>query len=217
MGRHIRVFIAGLLISFLGTLPLGTLNITAFNIAATQNVSDAVWFALAVVLVELLVVRITLISTIRIDFKNRFFLYILPMAAAMLLYMAVSGFVTLGDHQASAVGSHILPVIKSSVLLGLLLSVLNPMHVPFWMGWNTILIHRKTLNNRRGIYSFYITGIGLGSISGLMIFIFAGRLIFQNYQQYSSILSVITASLYLGFSLYLLYVLYQHHFKLLIR
>lgn len=88
------------------------------------------------------------------------------------------------------------------------------MHVPFWIGWNSVLIDRKTLDKTPGMYLSYITGIGLGSITALMVFIFAGKYIYQNYQQYNYMITFIMGCLYLGFSLYLMFLFYKKHLKL---
>ncbi|MEA1786743.1 LysE family transporter [Arenibacter sp. GZD96] len=217
MIKHINILLAGLLISFLGALPLGTLNITAFQIAAMQNVPDALWFAIAVVVVELVVVRITLVIAHKIDFSDKFFAYVFPIAALLLMYLAISSFITSGNAQELDAGTTLFPFVKSTFILGILLSILNPMHLPFWMSWNSILFERKTLEKRLSMYAMYITGIGVGSITALFIFIFAGKHIFQNYQQYNYLLAFIMGCLYLGFSFYLLYLLYKNHVKLNIQ
>ena len=190
---------------------------TAFHIAGFQNVSEALLFALAVVFVELVVVRITLTYSKKIDLGNKVFFYLLPIAIALLMYLSVSSFTSLNDDQAIQAESISFPMLKSSILLGLLLSVLNPMHIPFWTTWNSVLIAKNRLDRKPGMYTSYITGIGLGSIGGLMIFVFAGKYIFHNYHEYSYVIAFIMGCLYLGFSFYLLFLLYKNHLKLIIQ
>lgn len=209
----LKVFASGLLISFIGSLPLGTLNITAFQIAASQNVNQAVWFAIAVIIVELIVVLITLYGINKINFKSKLFVYMLPLGVFVLSHLAISSFAAALTHGASETNSHIFPSIKSSFILGLLLSAINPMHFPFWLSWNSILVSRKMLSKKPGIYPSYITGIGLGSIAGLMIFIFAGNFIIHNYQHYNSFILNIIGSIYTIFALFLIYRFYQNHLK----
>lgn len=88
MKKLIQIGGTGFLISFLGALPLGTLNVTTFQIAAVKEVSSALWFALAVVLVELIEVRLTLDWKGAIHLEHRLFYYVLPTASAVLLYLA---------------------------------------------------------------------------------------------------------------------------------
>ena len=213
MRKLIKLGIAGLLISFLGTLPLGTLNITAFHIAASKTISEALWFSIAVVLIELLVVRLTLMGDRRINFNGKLSFYLLPMAIALLLYLAISSFIAYASPVDIGVGADLFPGIQSVFLLGLALSALNPMHIPFWMGWNRILRARNLLGTQRRSYAAYIAAIGLGSLGGLLVFVFSGRYIVEYYLQYSMLVNLLLGFLYLGFSLYLLFLLYKKHLK----
>ena len=60
--RLLRIFITGLTISFLGTLPLGTLNIAAMQIAITDGIPPAMYFVLGALLVEVMYVRVSLVA-----------------------------------------------------------------------------------------------------------------------------------------------------------
>ena len=60
MSTLLLLFGAGLLISFLGSLPLGTLNITAMQIAIQETIRRALQYALGVAIIELFYVRLSL-------------------------------------------------------------------------------------------------------------------------------------------------------------
>ena len=60
MFSFINIFTAGMVISFLGSLPLGTLNIAAMQIAVQETVRRALAYALGVAIVEILYVRLSL-------------------------------------------------------------------------------------------------------------------------------------------------------------
>jgi len=215
--KYLKVGFYGFLISFLGTLPLGTLNITAFNIAASTTINDAIWFSIAVVLVELVVVLFTLIGNEKINFEGKLSFYLIPIGAVVLLYMAVHSFMTASNVEELNTAINIFPGIESPFVLGILLSVLNPMHIPFWMTWNRILMAKRTLHKTKRSYTTYISSVGIGSLAGLFLFIFAGSHIFQNYGQYSMIINLSLGVLYLGFSIYLIFLLYEKHLKLKIQ
>lgn len=217
MNALTRILFSGFVISFIGTLPLGTLNTTAFQIAASENISEAFLFATAVIIVELIIVRITLLGANSINLNSKFFSYIMPAAIAMLIYLSASNFISASSQQNIHTSSSIFPMIKSSFTLGLIMSLLNPMHVPFWMGWNSVLKNRNTLQRKPGMYSSYITGIAVGSVAGLMPFILAGKFLITNYQQYSFIISCAMGILYLGFALYLLFRFYKNYPGLVLR
>jgi threonine/homoserine/homoserine lactone efflux protein len=58
---------------------------------------------------------------------------------------------------------------------GLALSLLNPLHIPFWMGWTAILKTRKILGDRAMDYNIYIAAIGTGTCAAFTIYGFAGN------------------------------------------
>lgn len=214
MGKHLRLFFTGLLVSFIGALPLGVINSTAFQIASQDNTMGAVQFAIVVVIVELIVVRISLTYLSNFHLDNKIYKYLLFMLIAVLLYLAFSNLYSQGADVIVEVGMDMFPMVKSTMLLGFILSALNPLQIPFWIGWNSTLIKRKILIKRSGMYAFYLTGIGFGSMMTLLIFIYAGSYIFSNYTENNRLIHIFMGCLYLGFSIYLLFLFYKSELKL---
>lgn len=212
--NFIKLVIAGMLISFVGALPLGSLNITAFDIAANDGFSSAIGFALAAIVVELIYVRLTLLGNRKLVVGDRFARYALPFAAALLLYLAIASFYTAKVSVDVPVGPMLFPKIASPILLGLLLSALNPLQIPFWMLWNKYLLDKGILAHQRSSYAGYMMGIGSGTFLGLLVFMFLGRFIVSNYEGYHVVTNTILGILYLGFSCYLLILLYKKHTNL---
>ncbi len=215
--KLLKIFGAGLLVSFLGGLPFGVLNLTAFQIAAIQNIQDAFIFSVAVVLIELAAARVALLGVNSMNLKHRAFSFILPMGIITLLYLAVSNFTATQTFSELGALPKVFPFIKSSFLLGLLLSFLNPMHLPFWLGWNSIFLSRRTLQRGFGMYSFYLTGIGLGSLMGLLVYIVAGKYLFNQYNHFGNVFSIFIASLYLVFAIYLSVLFYKNQIRVKIN
>jgi threonine/homoserine/homoserine lactone efflux protein len=214
MPNYAKVCFYGLLISFVGALPFGTLNLTAFDIAASQGLVSAIWFAMAVVLVELSVVRITLYGNERLHLGERALKYILPLGIVFLLYLSLSSFLEMDSVTVTDTKTDFFPQIGSTFVLGLLLSALNPLQFPFWMTWNQVLGRKGILQRSNSHYVFYILGIGLGTLVGLGIFILAGKFIFANYDRYHTITNLMMGLLYLGFSFYLMFIFIKkriHH------
>lgn len=177
-----------MLISFLGSLPLGTLNIAAMQIGIQESITHALWFALGSLLVEMIYVRISLVG---IDWVRKHH-----------KLMQVMEWVTLGIMVALAVGSFIAAVKTGSngpakngflelgihrFLLGMLMCAINPVQIPFWFGWSTILFTKNILAPKPAYYNIYILGIGLGTLSGNCVFIFGGKWVVDriaNSEQY---------------------------------
>lgn len=207
MVKYVKVCVYGLLISFIGALPFGTLNLTAFDIAASQGLVSAIWFAFAVVVVELSVVRIALYGNERLHLGKKAIQYILPLGIILLLYLSLTSFLDSSSVPATNSKAEFFPHIESAFVLGLLLSALNPLQFPFWLTWNKVLDNKGILEASNKHYTFYSLGIGLGTLIGLGIFILAGKFIFTNYDQYHTATNLFMGLLYLGFSFYLLFLL----------
>ena len=207
MTKLAKVCFSGLLISFLGALPFGTLNLTAFDIAASKGLFSAFWFALAVVLVELVVVRLTLFGNERLNLSGKLLYYLVPFGIVLLLYLAMSNFINMTHVSEYDSKIDLLPQFSSTFVLGILLSALNPLQIPFWMTWNKVLDKKGVLETSQSSYMFYLTGIGIGTLFGLGVFILAGKYIFTNYAQYGMVTNLLMGLLYLGFSFYLMFLI----------
>jgi threonine/homoserine/homoserine lactone efflux protein len=72
-------------------------------------------------------------------------------------------------------------------LLGMFMCAINPVQIPFWFGWSTVLFTKKILMPVNDQYNSYIVGIGLGTLAGNCVFIFGGKWLVQriaNSQEY---------------------------------
>ncbi|WP_431215500.1 hypothetical protein ACQ86N_12870 [Puia sp. P3] len=70
-----RLFCWALSVSFLGSLPLGTLNLSVANYAFQQNTTGAVGFSLAAIFVEVALVRLAASAVQRLERMNRFIFF----------------------------------------------------------------------------------------------------------------------------------------------
>lgn len=168
-----RIFFTGMSISFLGTLPLGTLNVSAMQIAVSDGIPPAMLFATGALLVEMAYVRLSLSAIEWVRRHERLFRLLEWATLAIIVALAVASFLAAfgPDQRKNAILSGKMP----RFLLGMLMSAVNPAQVPFWFGWSTVLLSRGSLvpNNRQ--YNAYIMGIGMGSFIGFCLFILGGK------------------------------------------
>jgi len=76
------------------------------------------------------------------------------------------------------------------------MSAVNPVQIPFWFGWSTVLFTKKVLLPRSDHYNSYIVGIGLGTFLGNCIFIFGGLLIAQKINNNQHVLNWIIGGIF---------------------
>lgn len=200
--KFFRIYSTGLMISFLGTLPLGTLNIAAMQISVTDGIRPAIYFVLGALLVEMIYVRVSLVAMNWVLKNKRLFKILEWVSIVIILALAVSSFVAAAD-----------PVVKKNVLLsgglhrfwlGTIMSALNPVQIPFWFGWSTVLFTKQVLEHKNSHYNIYIAGIGSGTFAGNLVFIFGGRFIVEVLNTNQNILHLVIGMVFLVTAIVLL-------------
>ncbi|MBA3648285.1 MAG: LysE family transporter [Chitinophagales bacterium] len=171
-----RLFFAGMTISFLGTLPLGTINLIILQLAITDGYNVSILFAFAFLLVEMLYVRISLVAMDFIMKQKRILKMMEWITFFIVIALAISSFIAAAKNDAHA-KNVLLNHPSHPFLLGLFISAINPIPLPFWFGWSTILFTKKILLPKNNYYNIYTIAIGLGTLIGSCIFVFGGQLI----------------------------------------
>lgn len=186
MSKFIRVFFWGMLISFIGSLPLGTLNIAAMQIGIQDGITEALYFSFGSLLVEMAYVRISLVGIDWVRKQEKLMKIMEWITFVIVLALAIGSFAA-----AMKAGGKAHNVFLDNKMhrffLGMLMCAINPVQIPFWFGWSTVLFTKKILEPKKGQYNSYIVGIGIGTLLGNCIFIFGGKLIVQkisNSEQY---------------------------------
>ena len=82
-------------------------------------------------------------------------------------------------------------------LLGVSMSALNPVQIPFWFIWSTYLLSNNFLKGTALQFNIYTTGIGVGTLVGFAIFIFAGKWIVKKLNASHQIINVVVGIIFL--------------------
>ncbi len=173
----VKVFFWGLIVSFLGSLPLGTLNVAAMQISVQESVQNAILFAFGSLSVEMIYVRVSLVGINWVRKQKKLFRWMEWLTVVIVLALAIGSFAAaMKPHHAKNV---ILNNNINRYVLGVMLSAINPMQIPFWFGWSTVLFTKNILQPKNSFYNIYIVGIGLGTLMGNCVFIFGGKWIVQ--------------------------------------
>jgi threonine/homoserine/homoserine lactone efflux protein len=181
-------------ISFLGTLPLGTLNVAAMQISVSDGITPALYFSLGALLVEIIYVRISLVAMDWVQRQNRLFRWLEWFTVLIIAALAVSNFIAAASEHAqkNVILSHTI----HRFWLGVVMSAINPAQIPFWFGWSTALFTKKLLLPRNDHYNTYIAGIGLGTFLGNAVFIFGGQLIVNRLNAHQDLISWIIGGVF---------------------
>jgi threonine/homoserine/homoserine lactone efflux protein len=194
MGKLVKLFFIGMSISALGTLPLGTLNIISMQLSVSEGYLKAGYFAIGVAIVEVVYVRISLVGMDWVRKRKNLFKWLDWIALLIVVALAVASFIAASKPQASH--NAIINNQMNRFLFGLMLSAINPVQIPFWFGWSTVLFSKKVLESNNRHYNFYIVGIGLGTIIGHSVFIFGGQLFAKTLEKNANIVNYVVGSVF---------------------
>jgi threonine/homoserine/homoserine lactone efflux protein len=143
------------------------------QISVQESVQNAILFALGSLSVEMIYVRVSLVGINWVRKQQKLFRYMEWITVAIVLALAIGSFAAaMKPHPAKNVilNNHI-----NRYLLGVMLSAINPVQIPFWFGWSTVLFTKNILQPKNSFYNLYIVGIGLGTLMGNFVFIFGGK------------------------------------------
>lgn len=172
MSRSLKLFSVAFSISFVGTLPIGTLNTSVANYVLNNNLRGAVEFGAGAILVELVLVRLALVLLDKLAHLKKLFQFLSGVMCIIILFLAYK---TLNSafHMMNFQDS--LPFVSMQPFYsGLALSLLNPLHLPFWTAWTAVLKSRNVLTDARGANNVYIAAIGAGTCLAFIIYGIAG-------------------------------------------
>ncbi len=164
----------GWLVSFLGQLPLGNTSITSTQIAVDEGFKNGWLFSVGVAIVEVIYLRIAL-SGMNWVVEHEVFFNVLNWLA-ILLFLALGIFSILAAGKKNEEKKALLLNNQlNRFVLGVTMSAVNPIQIPFWFTWSISLIKSGLLNPSGEYYNLFTIGAGLGTIAGLALYMYAGK------------------------------------------
>ncbi len=201
--RYIKLFGIGLVISWLGALPLGVLNVTAFDIASHYGLFPALSFSIAAIVVELIYVALALFGSKKWRVPERWIGPLLLLGALITCYLGIGSLLKTPEITPDARATEWYAWTGSPIVLGIVLSAINPLQFPFWLGWNKVLSRKGLLKHSSSHYFTYLFGIGLGSFLALSLFAWMGLALIKNIEVFARYSNLIIGIIYLGISAYI--------------
>ncbi|CAN5462558.1 hypothetical protein BH11BAC2_BH11BAC2_19810 [soil metagenome] len=174
-------FLAGLLISLVGSLPLGYLNAMAMVLSSSEGVKSATLFAAGVTLVEslYLIVTLFLMNMLLAHLEVQGWLHLISLI--FLTFLAIASFYAYFKSEKNVKR----PLVKSKTnrfVLGVAMCAVNPLQLAFWSGWLLYSLNKGWLTYTSSSLIVYVAGAGIGTALSLLIFIFAGNK-FSNFMR----------------------------------
>jgi threonine/homoserine/homoserine lactone efflux protein len=165
---YIQVFIMGLIFSFLGSIPPGTLNMMVIQLGLEQKIKTAFRFALAVALVEYPYAWMGVQFEYWITSSPMVVKNFELITAIVMLTMGVISFLPSRKRESVERGFH-----QSGFRRGVVLSILNPMAIPYWMAFTAYMKAQGWIDlSTTGLLHSYVLGTSVGTLLLLTLFIF---------------------------------------------
>ena len=164
--QNIKNIFVGFLVSFVGSIPLGYLNLIGFEIYSKKGFSNTIEYLLGVVFVEGIVIFLTLEFANFLTNQKKWMKRIDIFTIVFLLVLSSSFFLKSDASKTSSIY-----IAYPSFVTGLILSSLNFIQIPFWTGWNLYLINNSYLVIGKISKFFYLTGTLLGTFFGMLFLI----------------------------------------------
>ena len=200
----IKTLFIGSLISFLGQLPLGNMNLTATQISVQENFKSAWKYGSGIVLVEIIYLRLALTGMDWVVEHKQLFTIMGWVTVVMFIALGVMAFV-IARKQTSAKKGLLLNNKMNRFLLGVVVSGINPAQIPFWFLWSTQLIDSKVLEPTTSQFNLFTAGAGLGSLAGLAVYIHGGKWIINKMKTSNRKLNVFMGIVFILAGLFQLY------------
>ncbi|MEQ8362226.1 MAG: LysE family transporter [Cyclobacteriaceae bacterium] len=160
------VFLLGAFFSFIGSIPPGTLNLSVLQLGLEGKVKTALRFALAVAIIEYPY------TWIGVEFES--WITSSPMVIDNFQLITAIVMVAIGVlnlWSAEKPTNFSLKFNESGFRRGLVLSILNPMAIPFWIGVTAYLKAQGWLDlSSVGLLHSYVLGTSVGAMILLTLF-----------------------------------------------
>ncbi len=162
-----------MLISFLGSMVIGAISLSAMQISITEGIRPAINFSVGTIVGEVLYVRLLLVAMKWIRRNEHIFKYLEWATVIVISLLAVGSFkAAMGHHNAQ---NPLLSQTMHRFLLGFTMRSISPAAIPFWLGWSAVLYAKGIMRAEKGFYNGYLFGIGLGTFLAHCVFIFGGK------------------------------------------
>lgn len=204
----------GFLVSFLGSLPLGYLNIIGVEVLSKLGINSLIFYLLGVIIVEAVVIYFTIIFANQLAENKKILKFIDFFAVFFFLLLAYLFY----SHSNKTTGeSNYLNdyVHYSPFLIGMVLCGLNFLQIPFWMGWNLYLLNAKSISLNKKLKLYYLLGTLVGTFLGMLMAIILLDSLSQEILNYSKyIVPIVIPLFFVALAVFQGFKVYKKYFKI---
>jgi len=185
--KSLKNILVGFLISFLGSIPLGYLNLVGLEIYTKSGLHDLVFFLSGVTVIESLVIYFTLLFAKQL-LNNKKIMKMIDFFAVGFLFVLAFVFYFNFNSTTQSADTFQNYLIYSPFVIGIVLNCFNFLQLPFWASWNLYLLNGKYIEADRNLKYYYVAGTLAGVFLGMLSLIVVLHTFFQKTNQFSSLI-----------------------------
>lgn len=166
----IKNIVIGFLVSFIGSVPLGYLNVVGYEMYVAFGLKQTVFYLFGVISVEVVVIYFSLLFANRLLANKNILKFIEGFSIVFLFSLA---FIFYWNASKEITNQAVLSsyIDYSPFIIGIILSSLNVIQLPFWTSWNLYLVNEDYIEISKTKKHFYVFGTILGTFCGMLVLI----------------------------------------------
>ena len=204
----LKNIVVGFLVSFIGSIPLGYLNVVGFQVYEKSGLSPTVLYLLGVIIIEFFVIYFTLIFAKRLAANQKLNKYIEGFSVVFMFLLAYVFY-----SSANAKSEFPTTFNYTPFLLGIVLSCLNFIQIPFWTGWNLWLLNGKYIEISGVRKYIFVLGTIAGTFCGMLTLILALHYFASNIDFLAKyMMKIIIPIVFLGLGMFQLFKFFRKYY-----
>lgn len=164
--QNLKNIFVGFLISFIGSIPLGYLNVIGFEIYKKQGLQPTFFYLFGVILIEFFVIYFTLLFAHTLAKNKKLTRFIEGFSVVFMFILAGVFYFSSNSNSDFSTSFKYSPFV-----LGIVLSGLNFIQIPFWTAWNLYLLNGNYIKISNTRKYFYVLGTLIGTFLGMLVLI----------------------------------------------
>lgn len=168
--QNLKNIFVGFLVSFIGSIPLGYLNVVGYEVFQQSGLYTTILYLLGVISIECIVIYLTLVFANQLMNNKKLIQFIEGFSVLFMFLLAFIFYSSSNQNtsEASVLGKYI---DYSPYVVGVILSCLNFIQIPFWTGWNLYLLNGNYIKISNSKKYFYVIGTLIGTFVGMLALI----------------------------------------------
>lgn len=195
----LQAFIVAFVVSFMGSIPPGSINITIMQLSISRQRRSAVFCALGASATEFIYAGLTVRFQVFISAHEEVYHVLKIITMLVLLALGVANLFAKASSKSYMLNTQNKG--RQGFMRGVMLSLLNPLTIPFWLTVTIYLQSNGWIQLIEGNIWFYALGIAFGTLLLLMLVDILGSK-FQSISDNRLLVHVLPGLTFLGMGLY---------------